>query len=65
MRETNAAAYVLQACVREVSLGQAAPPFEAGVVMVRVEVWTPPPQVAEQVDHSLHEETQSHGQGCL
>ena len=65
MRETNAAAYVLQACVREVSLGQAAPPFEAGVVMVRVEVWTPPPQVAEHSDQSLHEDTQSHGQGWL
>jgi len=33
--------------------------------MVRVEVCVPPPQVFEQVDHSLHEDTQSHGQACV
>jgi hypothetical protein len=29
------------------------PPLAAGVVTVRVRVWVPPPQVAEQVDQSL------------
>jgi hypothetical protein len=36
-----------------ISAGQAMPPFAAGVVTVRVRVWVPPPQVAEQVDQSL------------
>jgi hypothetical protein len=29
------------------------PPFDAGVVTVRLRVWVPPPHIAEQVDQSL------------
>jgi hypothetical protein len=40
------------------------PPFDAGVVTVRLRVWVPPPHIAEQADQSLQALTmQSTGVG--
>jgi len=54
--QSTAHACVLHACSRFVS-GHAAPPFDAGVVTVRVLVWTPPPHALEQAPHSDHDDT--------
>jgi hypothetical protein len=51
-------------CV-SLSTGQPTPPFEGLVLMARVRVWVPPPQLTVQDPNDVHvSTTQSMGQGA-
>jgi hypothetical protein len=45
---------MLHVCVTDVFVGHAVPLFAAGVVIVIMLDWVPPPQVAVHVDHADH-----------